>query len=126
MGPWRVLLASSSLFGLWHVFPSLSFASANQAISDFVPTTGVATTVLVVVGTVLFTGLGGVVAGELRRRSGASSPVPECTGPRTRWGSSSASGLASRRLTAMPYAAPSRAAEAPGSGSHRLSRALAR
>lgn len=71
MGPWRVLLASSSLFGLWHVFPSLSFASANQAISDLVPTTGVATTVLVVVGTVLFTGLGGVVAGELRRRSGS-------------------------------------------------------
>jgi len=71
MGTWRVLLVSSSLFGLWHVFPSLSFASANQAFSDIVPTSGVATTVLAVVGTVLFTGLGGVVAGELRRRSGS-------------------------------------------------------
>jgi membrane protease YdiL (CAAX protease family) len=71
MGRWRVLLVSSSLFGLWHVFPSLSFASANQAFSDMVPARGVATTVLAVVGTVLFTGLGGVVAGELRRRSGS-------------------------------------------------------
>jgi CAAX protease family protein len=71
MGTWRVLLVSSSLFGLWHVFPSLSFASANQAFSDIVPTSGVATTVLAVVGTVLFTGLGGMVAGELRRRSGS-------------------------------------------------------
>ena len=71
MGTWRVLLVSSSLFGLWHVFPSLSFASANQAFSDIVPTTGAATTVLAVAGTVLFTGLGGVVAGELRRRSGS-------------------------------------------------------
>ena len=58
-------------FGLWHIFPSLSFASANQAFSDIMPTTGAATTVVAVAGTVLFTGLGGVVAGELRRRSGS-------------------------------------------------------
>lgn len=71
MGTWRVLLLSSSLFGLWHVFPSLSFASANQAFAGLVPATGAAATALAVAGTVLFTGLGGVVAGELRRRSGS-------------------------------------------------------
>lgn len=71
MGTWRVLAMSSTLFGLWHVFPSLSFASANQAFSALLPVRGVAATVAAVAGTVLFTGLGGVVAGELRRRSGS-------------------------------------------------------
>lgn len=71
MSQWRVLLASSSLFGLWHVFPSLSFASSNQAFADAVPATGPAATMIAVTGTVLFTALGGVVAGALRHRSGS-------------------------------------------------------
>jgi membrane protease YdiL (CAAX protease family) len=68
---WRVLLASSVLFGLWHVLPSIGLASANQAIGSAVTGFGPAAAFLVVAGTVLFTAAGGVVAGELRRRSGS-------------------------------------------------------
>ena len=68
---WRVLLISSLLFGLWHVIPSLQLASANRGVSEIAPGRGASTTALVVVGTVAFTALGGVVAGELRRRSGS-------------------------------------------------------
>ena len=71
MGTWRVLAVSSTLFGLWHVFPSLSFASANQAFLSLVPQSGLGRTAVAVVGTVAFTALGGAVAGELRRRSGS-------------------------------------------------------
>ena len=71
MSTWRVLLVSSSLFGLWHVFPALSFASGSRAFRDLLPQAGVVTTLVAVVGTVAFTSLGGVVAGELRRRSGS-------------------------------------------------------
>lgn len=60
----RVMIVSSALFGLWHVLPSLGFASARGA--DSSP----AATALVVAGTVVFTAAGGAVAGELRRRSG--------------------------------------------------------
>ena len=67
----RVLLTSSVLFGLWHVLPSLHLASANQGVGDAVRGAGGSATVLVVVATVAFTALGGVVAGELRRRSGS-------------------------------------------------------
>jgi uncharacterized protein len=69
MHTWRVVLVSSALFGLWHVLPSLDFASANKAVGEMGP--GAGATVLVVVGTVLFTGAGGLVAAELRRRSGS-------------------------------------------------------
>lgn len=68
---WWVLGLSSALFGLWHVLPSLHVQSANRGVSDVVPSAGVGATVLVVLGTVAFTALGGVVAGELRRRSGS-------------------------------------------------------
>lgn len=61
----RALLASSALFGLWHVLPSLDFAAARGAAAP-----SPAATALVVLGTVAFTTAGGVVAGELRRRSG--------------------------------------------------------
>ena len=71
MTTWRVILVSSSLFGLWHVLPSLHLASANRAVSEVSPGPGAPGTVLVVLGTVLFTALGGIVAGELRRRSGS-------------------------------------------------------
>lgn len=70
MTTWRVILVSSSLFGVWHVLPSLDFASANQGLSQAVPQPGAAIA-LVVLGTVAFTAVGGVVAGELRRRSGS-------------------------------------------------------
>jgi membrane protease YdiL (CAAX protease family) len=69
MRTWRVVLVSSALFGLWHVLPSLDFAAANKAVGEMGPSAGA--TVLVVVGTVLFTGAGGLVAAELRRRSGS-------------------------------------------------------
>lgn len=70
MTTWRVVLVSSSLFGLWHVLPAIGFASASRAL-DVVSPAGAPSTVLVVLGTVAFTALGGVVAAELRRRSGS-------------------------------------------------------
>lgn len=66
----RVLVISSTLFGLWHVLPSLSFAAA-RGVGHVAPHLRGPTTVLVILGTVAFTALGGVVAGELRRRSGS-------------------------------------------------------
>lgn len=63
----RALLTSSALFGLWHVLPSLDFAAARGVGAD---APSPAATALVVLGTVAFTTAGGVVAGELRRRSG--------------------------------------------------------
>ena len=68
---WRVLLISSALFGLWHILPSLHVATANHGVGDVVRGAGAAAGVLVIVGIVAFTALGGVVAGELRRRSGS-------------------------------------------------------
>jgi membrane protease YdiL (CAAX protease family) len=68
---WRVLLTSSALFGLWHILPSLHLASANHGVGDVARGAGTAANVLVIAGTVAFTALGGVVAGELRRRSGS-------------------------------------------------------
>lgn len=67
----RVMLISSSLFGLWHVLPSLHFASANQGVGDVAAQAGPSTTVVVVLSTVAFTAVGGLVAAELRRRSGS-------------------------------------------------------
>lgn len=69
MSTWHVVLVSSSLFGLWHVLPSLSFASAH--LGSGAPAPSALVTVLVVMGTVAFTAVGGMVAGELRRRSGS-------------------------------------------------------
>jgi CAAX protease family protein len=71
MPPWRVLVTSSALFGLWHVLPSLHLASANHGVGEAVSGAGASAGVLVVLGTVAFTALGGLVAGELRRRSGS-------------------------------------------------------
>jgi membrane protease YdiL (CAAX protease family) len=69
-GTWVATVVSSALFGVWHVLPSLSLATNNQAIGSAVGkgTSGEAISVL---GTVLFTGLAGVVFCELRRRSGS-------------------------------------------------------
>ncbi|MGE5134004.1 MAG: lysostaphin resistance A-like protein [Gemmatimonadota bacterium] len=71
MTAWRVLLTSSVMFGLWHVLPSLHLASANQGVGQAVHAAGASANVLAVLATVAFTALGGVVAGELRRRSGS-------------------------------------------------------
>jgi len=69
-GPWTATIVSSALFGLWHVLPSLGLAADNQAIGDAVGK-GTSGRVVSVLGTVLFTGLAGVVFCELRRRSGS-------------------------------------------------------
>jgi membrane protease YdiL (CAAX protease family) len=68
---WRVLLISSVLFGLWHVLPSLNMGSANRGVGEAASAAGSSAQTVVVVGTVLFTAVGGIVAGELRRRSGS-------------------------------------------------------
>ena len=67
----RVLLTSSVLFGLWHILPSLHLASANRGVGEAVHGAGGSATVLVVVATVAITAIGGLVAGEMRRRSGS-------------------------------------------------------
>jgi membrane protease YdiL (CAAX protease family) len=66
--PWQVLVTTSGLFGLWHVLPSLHVGGTNRGVSD---TVGVAGGATVVVGSVLLTTIGGLVFGELRRRSGS-------------------------------------------------------
>jgi membrane protease YdiL (CAAX protease family) len=59
---------SSALFGLWHVFPALGGGAANDSVAGVLGD-GVAGAVLRVAGTVLFTGLAGVLFCELRARS---------------------------------------------------------
>src|SRR6478672_2440558 len=68
---WQVLAGSSVLFGLWHVLPAMGSASGNAAIGSVVAGLGPFAKAAVIAGTVAFTALGGVVAGELRRRSGS-------------------------------------------------------
>jgi membrane protease YdiL (CAAX protease family) len=62
--------ASSALFGLWHILPSLGLATDNEAVGGAVGH-GKSGQVLAVLSTVLFTTLSGVVFCELRRRSGS-------------------------------------------------------
>jgi uncharacterized protein len=66
--PWQVLAITSVLFGLWHVFPALGLGSTNRGVSGAVGGGGSA---VVVAATVGFTTIGGLVFGELRRRSGS-------------------------------------------------------
>ena len=66
-----VTVASSALFGLWHVLPSLDFANGRQALNEVTTDVGVGRAILVTLGTIAFTAVGGVVAGEMRRRSGS-------------------------------------------------------
>jgi len=68
MGEWHVLLTTSVIFGLWHVLPALRAGASNRAVSDAAGEGGSAA---VVVGTVALTTIGGLVFGELRRRSGS-------------------------------------------------------
>jgi membrane protease YdiL (CAAX protease family) len=66
--PWQVLVTTSVLFGLWHVLPALGLGSSNRGVSGAVGGSGSA---VVVAATVAFTTVGGLVFGELRRRSGS-------------------------------------------------------
>ncbi|WP_436498239.1 CPBP family intramembrane glutamic endopeptidase [Actinokineospora sp. HUAS TT18] len=66
---WAIGL-SSALFGLWHIVPALRLSTQNVALGSAVGT-DVRAQLLVVAGTVLFTGLAGVLLSELRRRSGS-------------------------------------------------------
>ncbi|MEU8619091.1 CPBP family intramembrane glutamic endopeptidase [Streptomyces sp. NPDC048623] len=61
---------SSLLFGLWHVLPSLHLATAKPALTSVFGESTVGS-VLAIVSAVLFTGAGGVLFCELRRRSGS-------------------------------------------------------
>jgi membrane protease YdiL (CAAX protease family) len=63
-------VSSSSLFGLWHILPSLRLNRANQAVGTVVGA-GTAGQVLTVLGAVGFTALAGLLLCELRRRSGS-------------------------------------------------------
>jgi uncharacterized protein len=65
---WQVLVTTSVLFGFWHVIPALHAGETNRGVSETVGAVGGATAV---VGTVVLTTVGGLVFGELRRRSGS-------------------------------------------------------
>jgi len=64
------VLGSSAVFGFWHVVPALAAGPTNAAMTDAVGE-GLGGTVLRLAGTVLITGLGGIVLCELRVRSGS-------------------------------------------------------
>lgn len=66
-GPAGVLVGQAVLFGLWHVLVALEVTGTNRAVDDAVD--GGVGVWLVVAGTVLLTTAGGLVFGELRRRS---------------------------------------------------------
>lgn len=63
-------VVSSVVFGLWHIFPALGGGGANDSVVGILGD-GPAGTLLRVAGTVLFTGLAGVLLCELRARSGS-------------------------------------------------------
>jgi len=65
---WQVLVTSSVLFGLWHVIPAVRNVGTNRGVTDAVGGAGDA---VVVAGTVALTTIGGLVFGEMRRRSGS-------------------------------------------------------
>jgi membrane protease YdiL (CAAX protease family) len=68
MRQWQVLVTTSALFGLWHILPSLHLGATNRGVSDAVGDAGGA---VVIAGSVALTTIGGLVFGELRRRSGS-------------------------------------------------------
>jgi membrane protease YdiL (CAAX protease family) len=67
-GPRVATLVSSGLFGVWHVAPALAGGAANEAMTGVLGG-GAVGLVLRVVGTVVFTGVAGVLLCELRARS---------------------------------------------------------
>ena len=64
--PWQVLGMTAGLFGLWHVLPAAHVAEGNEGVAEAVGGGGSA---VIVLGTVVLTTFGGLVFGELRRRS---------------------------------------------------------
>jgi membrane protease YdiL (CAAX protease family) len=64
------MVASSVLFGLWHVLPSLNLARANHTVAT-VTGSGRTSQLLGVLAAVGFTAVAGVLMCELRRRSGS-------------------------------------------------------
>jgi uncharacterized protein len=66
-GPWRASLASSALYGLWHIAPTLHTMGDNRAVSGLSVTAG--GQVLLVLGAVAVTFVAGLVFCWLRRRS---------------------------------------------------------
>ncbi|CCH88207.1 Putative metal-dependent membrane protease [Modestobacter italicus] len=66
--PWQVLVGTSVLFGCWHVLPAAGVGTTNRGVSEAV---GGAGSAVLVAGTVALTTVGGLVFGELRRRSGS-------------------------------------------------------
>ncbi len=69
-GRWWATGVSSALFGLWHISSALSGGAANESVSGVVGD-GATGTVVLVLGTVLFTGAAGVLFAVLRDRSGS-------------------------------------------------------
>jgi membrane protease YdiL (CAAX protease family) len=61
------VLATSALFGLWHISPTLRTLDENRQLDDATTTTG--GTILLVIGTVLATFVAGLVFSWLRLRS---------------------------------------------------------
>ncbi len=68
-GAWATV-SSSTLFGLWHILPSLRLGTVNHA-AGAVFGSGIGAQVLVVAAAVAFTALAGILLCELRRRSGS-------------------------------------------------------
>ena len=66
-GPWRGALASSALFGLWHISPTLNTMADNAALDGLSSSTP--GRVLVVLGNVAVTFVAGLVFSWLRIRS---------------------------------------------------------
>jgi uncharacterized protein len=66
-GPWRASLASSVLFGLWHIAPTLHTMGDNRAVSGLSATVG--GQVLLVLGAIAVTFVAGLVFCWLRLRS---------------------------------------------------------
>lgn len=71
LSPGAVLVTTSALFGVWHVFPALGYGAHNEGVGAAADTLGAYAALAVVLGTVLLTGAGGLVLGWLRRRSGS-------------------------------------------------------
>jgi membrane protease YdiL (CAAX protease family) len=65
---WQVLVTTSVIFGFWHVIPALRVGETNRGVSDAVGAWG---SWVLVLGTVALTTVGGLVFGEMRRRSGS-------------------------------------------------------
>ena len=65
---WQVLVTTSVLFGFWHVIPAVRVGETNRGVSDAVGAWG---SWVLVAGTVALTAVGGLVFGEMRRRSGS-------------------------------------------------------